>query len=355
MAMLGILGGGQLGRMLALAAGKLGLSVHIYAPEPDSPAAAVAAAFTCAAYDDTDALLAFAQSVAAITYEFENVPAATAELLNAHAPVRPNPRALAVTQDRWHEKSFIRAQDIATAPFYNIESEADLGPALAKIGPPAVLKTRRLGYDGKGQRLIRQGTDLAAAFDTFNRVPSILEGFVAFKRELSVIAARGLDGQFAAYDPVENQHQDHVLHRSLAPAKLTPEQRDKALAIAAAILSALDYVGVMGIELFEAADGSLMVNELAPRVHNSGHWTQDACTVSQFEQHVRAVMGWPLGSPERHSDAIMTNLLGEAAQGWDTRALGPHTSLHLYGKDAPRPGRKMGHLTELKPKTSGHE
>lgn len=344
---LGILGGGQLCRMLALAAAKIGIRSEFLSDDAASPAADVAR-FHRAAYDDEDALARFAAGVDIVTYEFENVPARTAEVLAALKPVRPGPRALAICQDRWTEKSFLSGLGIGTAPFANVEQEGDLHAAAQATGFPAVLKTRRLGYDGKGQQIVRTMDDLAAAWTAMKRVPCILEGFVAFSRELSVVAARGVDGQIAAYDPVENRHENHILKTTLAPARMTPERSAAAVALAGRILDALAYVGVIGVELFDTP-GGLLVNELAPRVHNSGHWTQDACAVSQFEQHVRAVMGWPLGSPERHSDAEMTNLLGDEALGWAGRALAPGQSLHLYGKAEARPERKMGHLTTLSP------
>jgi 5-(carboxyamino)imidazole ribonucleotide synthase len=335
--------------MLALAAGKIGIKTRFFSDDPLSPAAAVAQ-FEQGDYLDEAALAAFAGSVDAVTYEFENVPARTAEVLAALRPVRPGPRALAICQDRWLEKSFLRDLGIGTAPFANIERAADLAPAAAATGFPSVLKTRRMGYDGKGQRIVRTQSELAEAWRALKEAPCILEGFVAFTRELSVVAARGLDGATAAYDVVENQHEHHILKTTIAPALLSADRAAGAAAVADRVLAALDYVGVIGVELFDTPDG-LLVNELAPRVHNSGHWTMDACSVSQFEQHVRAVMGWPLGSPNRHSDAVMTNLLGSEALGWETRWLRPGQSLHLYGKTEAVAGRKMGHTTQIRPKT----
>lgn len=345
---LGVLGGGQLCRMLALAAAKIGIKTEFLSDDPSSPAADVAK-FHHAQYDDEAALARFAACVDAVTYEFENVPARTAEVLAALKPVRPGPRALAICQDRWSEKSFLRDQGIGTAPFANVELESDLIEAATATGFPAVLKTRRMGYDGKGQRIVRSSDALAVAWGELSRAPCVLEGFVSFSRELSVVAARGLDGTVAAFDPVENVHENHILKTTIAPASMPLSLSESAIALAKRIVNALDYVGVIGVELFDTPRG-LLVNELAPRVHNSGHWTMDACSVSQFEQHVRAVMGWPLGSPERHSDAVMTNLLGEEALGWGARALHPGQSLHLYGKAEARPGRKMGHLTTLSAK-----
>lgn len=345
---LGILGGGQLCRMLALAAAKLGIRTEFLSDDANSPAADVAT-MHFAGYDDEVALARFASSVDVVTYEFENVPARTAEMLAAIKPVRPGPRALAICQDRWAEKSFLRGLGIGTAPFANVESQSDLDAAASAVGFPSILKTRRMGYDGKGQQIVRSRSELGAAFVSFNSVPCLLEGFVWFTRELSVVAARGADGQIAAYDPVENLHENHILKTTIAPAEMSPSRSAEAVSLAGRTLNALDYVGVIGVELFDTPAG-LLVNELAPRVHNSGHWTIDACAVSQFEQHVRAVMGWPIGPTDRHSDAVMTNLLGQDALGWENRLLEPGQALHLYGKGEARPGRKMGHLTELRPK-----
>ncbi|MEQ8267482.1 MAG: 5-(carboxyamino)imidazole ribonucleotide synthase [Parvibaculum sp.] len=350
---IGILGGGQLGRMLAMAAAELGLHTHVYCPDEELPAAEVAGRTTRAAYDDEAALIRFAGSVDAVTYEFENVPAETARILSERGIVRPGPIALATAQDRVVEKKFLVSRGIATAPFADVGSEADLRDAVEAIGTPSILKTRRFGYDGKGQAKIAAPTEGIAAWDEIGRAPAILEGFVAFEREISVIVARGLDGHTAAYDPVENIHKNHILDRTLAPAALTKALADEACAIAARIASELDYVGVMGVEMFllpeSGAKRRLLVNEIAPRVHNSGHWTMDACAVSQFEQHMRAICGWPLGGPERHSDAVMTNLIGSEAEDWARLAAEPQTAIHLYGKREARPGRKMGHATRLYP------
>ena len=346
---IGILGGGQLGRMLAMAAAELGFKCHIYCPDTEVPAADVAAALTRAPYDDADALARFADNVDVVTYEFENVPAETARILSEHAPVRPGAIALATAQDRLTEKNFLKQNGIATAPFADVADTDDLAAALAAIGAPAVLKTRRMGYDGKGQAKILSPKAAAAAWDAIGRLPAILEGFVDFEREISVVVARGLDGAVAAYDPVENIHTNHILDRTYAPAALTPALADEARAIATKIVSELDYAGVMGVEMFVGRDGRLLVNEIAPRVHNSGHWTMDACAVSQFEQHIRAICGWPLGSPARHSDAVMTNLIGADAGRWSAVAAEPGARLHLYGKAEARAGRKMGHVNRLFP------
>lgn len=352
---IGILGGGQLGRMLATAATELGLTAHVYCPDENSPAFDVAAERTVAAYDDSGALARFADNVDVVTYEFENVPAETVRILTEHAPVRPGALALATAQDRLAEKTFIAEQGIRTAPFRAVDDAASLAQAIADLGTPAILKTRRFGYDGKGQTRIEAGTAPQAALDEIGNAPAILEGFVPFEREISVIAARGQDGAIAAYDPVENVHKNHILDRSFAPAALTPEIAAKAIEIASTIVRELDYVGVMGVELFLLPpDGNgekdrLLVNEIAPRVHNSGHWTMDACLVGQFEQHVRAICGWPLGSAARHSDAVMTNLIGEDAADWTALAADPGCAIHLYGKAEIRAGRKMGHVTRLFP------
>ena len=345
----GILGGGQLGRMLAMAAARLGLRCAIYAPEEDSPAFQVSDWHMVARYEDHAALEAFASRVDVITYEFENVPGDTANVLGALRCVRPSPLALSVIQDRIAEKTFVRNAGIGTAPFAAVDSEASLMAAVATTGLPAVLKTARFGYDGKGQRMVRTDGQLMAAWDALHRAPCILEGFVPFRRELSLVAARGGDGSLACYDLVENRHENHILRTTLAPARASGRTRAAARRIAETLLAAFDYVGVMGVELFETEGGELLVNEIAPRVHNSGHWTIDACTVSQFELHMRAVAGWPLGDTVRHSDAVMTNLLGDEIERWQELASQPATALHHYGKGEARAGRKMGHVTRLYP------
>jgi len=350
---IGILGGGQLGRMLALAAAELGLKCHIYCPDTDAPAMDVAWRGTRAAYEDAEALARFADGVDVVTYEFENVPAETARILGEHAPVRPGALALATAQDRFVEKNFLASHAIPTAPFADVADAASLASAIEQIGTPAILKTRRFGYDGKGQAKISAPADARAAYEEIGRASAILEGFVPFECEISVIVARGLDGAIAAYDPAENVHTRHILDRSYVPAALSPALAEEARAIAARIAEGLDYVGVMGVEMFVLPGGSssprLLVNEIAPRVHNSGHWTQDACLVSQFEQHIRAICGWKLGDPARHSDAVMTNLIGADADGWAALAAEPGLAIHLYGKTEARPGRKMGHVTRLYP------
>jgi len=348
---IGILGGGQLGRMLGMASARLGLRSHIYCPEADSPAFQVADSHTVAAYDDTEALKAFAASVDAVTYEFENVPAATAEILERIKPLRPGARALAVSQDRLTEKTFMRDLGITTAPFADIASLDDLTTALHDIATPSILKTRRFGYDGKGQARIDQPDDAAKAWKTVGEAPSILEGFVEFEAEISVIVARDVDGHVAAYDPARNEHRNHILDTSTVPSGYGDEVEARARDLAEKIATALDYVGVMGVELFvTSGTRDLVVNEVAPRVHNSGHWTTEACAVSQFEQHMRAVAGWPLASPARHSNAVMTNLIGDDADAWLALSGEPQAGLHLYGKGEARPGRKMGHITRISPK-----
>lgn len=347
---IGILGGGQLARMIALAAAPLGLKTHIYAPEAGSPAFDVASAHTLAAYDDLDSLSAFARAVDVVTYEFENVPVDTAAFLALIVPVHPGARALGITQDRLDEKTFVSRLGIETAPFAEVNDEAGLVAALETIGRPAVLKTRRFGYDGKGQVIIREGDDPAAAFAAIGRHPAILEGFVPFEREVSVVAARTEDGRFAAYEVTENEHRHHILHRSTVPANVTPAVEAVSAEIARRIGEALGYVGVFAVEMFlVVVDGAqgVIVNEIAPRVHNSGHWTLDGAVTSQFEQHVRAIAGWPLGAVERYGRVEMTNLIGDEADTW-LEVLGePGAHLHLYGKAEARPGRKMGHVTRI--------
>ena len=351
---LGILGGGQLGRMLIMAAARLGLRSHVYSPEPDSCAFDVASEKTCAAYDDDSALTRFAKSVDLITYEFENVPAETADfLVSSRSAVLPDPVILATTQDRLAEKTFLIDFGIGTAPFAEIGSEVDISVAAVQIAPPAVLKTRRLGYDGKGQALVTGDSDVAAAWKELGEVPAILEGFIEFEREISVVAARGRDGSYVAYDPIENIHRDHILHRSLIPAGVPAAVGKEAVAIARKIADELSYVGVLTVEMFVVEkDGAhqLLVNEIAPRVHNSGHWTIDGATVSQFEQHVRAIAGWPLGKPRRLGKVEMTNLVGDEIEGWKKLIAEPDAALHIYGKREARPGRKMGHVTRVKEK-----
>lgn len=350
-ATIGIVGCGQLGRMMALAAARLGYRCHVYGPEPDAPAAQVAAAATVADYTDSEALARFARAVDVVTYEFENIPAEGVALLARHVPVRPKPEILAICQDRIEEKGFLARVGVATAPYRAVGDAAGLAEAVDAIGRPAVLKTARLGYDGKGQVAIRAGTDLAAAWRATGGAPAVLEGFVEFDMEISVIVARGLDGAHAAYVPVQNQHKHHILDQTIAPARIAAPVAMKAEAIAVHIAQQLDLCGILAVEMFVGRDGAVLVNELAPRPHNSGHWTLDACITSQFEQVVRAVCGLPLGSPERHSDAVMKNLIGDEVNQWPEILRDPGAKLHLYGKAVPRPGRKMGHVTRLLPRS----
>ncbi|WP_102224392.1 5-(carboxyamino)imidazole ribonucleotide synthase [Acidimangrovimonas sediminis] len=345
-ATIGILGGGQLGRMLSVAAARLGYRTHIYEPGANPPAADVAHAVTTASYQDVQALDAFAASVDVITYEFENVPTAALDRLEALRPIRPGRRALAVSQDRIAEKDFLTGLGLTTAPYAAVNDTAGMEAAVATIGAPSILKTTRLGYDGKGQARLTSPADAGAALAAMNGAPAVLEGFVDFSHEVSVIAARGVTGEVAAYDPGENVHRDGILHTTTIPARLSPSQRSDAVLIAARILNALDYVGVLGVELFVTPQG-LLVNEIAPRVHNSGHWTQNGCAVDQFEQHIRAVAGWPLGDGQRHADVVMTNLIGDDIDAVPQLAKEPHVALHLYGKAEARPGRKMGHYNRV--------
>jgi 5-(carboxyamino)imidazole ribonucleotide synthase len=346
---IGILGGGQLGRMLALAGARLGLKSHIYAPEADSPACQVAAARTIASYTDLRALEAFAKSVDAVTYEFENVPGETAGFLEPRAVLAPSAKVLQIAQDRLVEKTFIAGLGIAVAPFAAVDDGVSLSQAVDRIGRPAVLKTRRFGYDGKGQLKLSKLAKPEAVWAEFGKAPAILEGFINFDKEVSVIAARGWEGQVVVYDVPENEHRNHILYRSVVPAAISPDVENAARQIAVQIINALEYVGVIGVEMFVAGD-QLLVNEIAPRVHNSGHWTTDACYVSQFEQHMRAVAGWPLGDPSRHSDVTMTNLLGDEVNAWRELAAKPGVVPHIYGKADARPGRKMGHVNRLTPR-----
>jgi 5-(carboxyamino)imidazole ribonucleotide synthase len=347
-ATIGILGGGQLGRMLALAAAPLGLRAHVFAPEADSPAFHVAAARTVARYDDEEALAAFAAAVDVVTTEFENVPARTAEALAARVPVRPSARALAIVQDRLPEKEFVRGLGIAVAPFAGVDTAQALAAAGSAIGFPQIVKTRRLGYDGKGQIRIARAEDAPAAWEALGGAPCVVEAVVAFAREVSVVAARGADGAFAAYEPTENVHEGGVLRRSSVPATIDDALAACLVADARRIGDALDHVGAFAVEFFVTAQGAHLVNEIAPRVHNSGHWTIEGAATSQFEQHVRAVAGWPLGATARRAKRVeMANLIGEEAAGWAALAAEPGAHLHLYGKGAARPGRKMGHVTRL--------
>jgi 5-(carboxyamino)imidazole ribonucleotide synthase len=343
---IGIVGGGQLGRMLALAASQLGLKTCIYNDTPEAPAFQVTQNSLVAQYDDLDMLAGFAEVCDAVTFEFENLPAHAIAYLAQRVPVRPGAHALAMMQDRLTEKTFVEKLGLKTAPFVEVSSVEQAREAFGKLNGRGILKTRRFGYDGKGQAKVASVDDAGYAFESFEGAPAILEGFVDFSYEASVVAARGADGAFAAYDPPENEHENHILRRSTVPSRLTSAQVEDAKAIAKTIGDALDYVGVFAVELFVGANDELLVNEIAPRVHNTGHWTIEACTCSQFEQHIRAVAGWPLGDPRRHADAVMENIIGAEADAWE--ALARTGALHLYGKKQARPGRKMGHVTRLK-------
>ncbi len=347
-AVIGILGGGQLGRMLAVAAAELGFDVHIYTDEPGSPASRVAAKTTLASYTDAAALTAFARAVDAVTFEFENVPAAAGEaLLAAGALVRPGPHALAIAQDRVSEKTYLCGAGLPTVAFEAIDSEADIAPALARLGAPALLKTRRFGYDGKGQAWVRSAADAIAAWAAIAGKPAILEAKADFVREVSLIAARGADGAFVTVPLCENIHRDGILAQTRLPAATAQEIAARAASDVSQLMAKLDYVGVLTVEFFELADGALLANEIAPRVHNSGHWTQDGADISQFELQIRAVAGWPLAQPRLLGPLVMQNLIGAEVENWAAIAADPSARLHLYGKRDVRPGRKLGHVTRF--------
>jgi len=346
-ATIGILGGGQLGRMLAVAAARLGFRTHIFEPGANPPAGDVAHALTTAGYDDVDALTAFAKSVDIVTFEFENIPTDALDVIENITPIRPNREALRTSQDRLVEKQFLEGLGLTVAPFADIASAADLEAAMTTIGAPSILKTRRFGYDGKGQSRLRSADDAAGALADMAGNPAVLEGFVNFTAEVSVIAARSPSGEVACFDPGENVHRDGILHTTTVPARLSAAQRMDAVLLAAKILNALDYVGVLGVELFVTPQG-FIVNEIAPRVHNSGHWTQNGCAVDQFEQHIRAVAGWPLGDGSRYADVVMENLIGDDMDRVPELAKQRDTALHLYGKADVKPGRKMGHVNIVK-------
>ena len=347
---IGILGGGQLGRMLAMAAARLGLRCQVFSPDPDSPAFDVVLNATCAEYADVEALELFANDVDVITYEFENVPAAAAMILAARRPVLPNRKILETTQDRLAEKDFVKRLGVGTADYADVSSAVQLRAAISRIGLPAVIKTRRFGYDGKGQAIIRDGDDPDQVWEDLATKSAILEGFIPFEREISVIAARSADGHVECFDVTENEHRDHILKFSHAPADISDALAAEARGIAEKIASALDYIGVLAVEMFvvaSAAGPKVLVNEIAPRVHNSGHWTLDGASISQFEQHIRAIAGWPLGKPVRHGPVTMTNLIGDDINDYEQWLTVPGATVHLYGKGPPRPGRKMGHVTQV--------
>lgn len=344
---IGILGGGQLGRMLALAAARLGFKCHIFEPGSDCPASHVSSLTTTAPYQDKMALEAFAKNVDVVTFEFENIPDSALDVIENFVPVRPNRRSLYTSQDRIAEKDFLTSIGLTVAPYEQVASLGDLENAIAAIGSPSILKTRRFGYDGKGQIRIKDPYNAAEIWKEIGEKPSVLEGFVEFETEISVIAARSLSGDISCYDPGENVHLNGILDKTTVPARISNKLKTDAVLLAGQILNALDYVGVMGVELFVTPKG-LMVNEIAPRVHNSGHWTQNACVVDQFEQHIRAIAGWTLADASRHSDAVMKNLIGEEVLNWKNVS---NDGLHLYGKSETKPGRKMGHINQVFPRT----
>ena len=343
---IGILGGGQLGRMLSVAAARLGFKSHIFEPGSNPPAGQVADAVTTAPYEDTDALASFAAAVDVVTYEFENVPTSALDAIEAARPIRPGREALRISQDRLTEKMFLQDLGLKVAPFADVTDPATLQAAVSEIGTPSILKTRRFGYDGKGQARLATASDAETALADMAGQPAVLEGFVDFSHEVSVIAARSSTGEVACFDPGENVHQGGILRTTTVPARLSTTQRTDAVLMAAKILNALDYVGVLGVELFVTPQG-LIVNEIAPRVHNSGHWTQNGCAVDQFEQHIRAVTGWPLGDGTRHSDVTMENLIGDDMDRVPEIAREGNAALHLYGKAEVKSGRKMGHVNRI--------
>lgn len=344
-AVIGILGGGQLGRMLSVAAARLGFKTCIFDPAGDPPASHVANFHFRADYADEEALTRFAASVQVITFEFENIPTDALDILEPLRAVHPGREALRVSQDRLTEKDFLSGLGLKTAPYADVLDLSDLRTAYERFGP-SILKTRRLGYDGKGQVRVSSDDALHVALDTIKNAPAILEGKVDFEREVSVIGARGIDGSVACFDPGENIHRDGILRKTSIPAQLTAAQRTDAVLLTGKILNALDYVGVMGVELF-VTPGGLIVNEIAPRVHNSGHWTQQGCQIDQFEQHIRAVTGLPLGDGARYADVEMQNLIGDDMDALPGLISEPGVSLHLYGKGDIRPGRKMGHINRI--------
>jgi 5-(carboxyamino)imidazole ribonucleotide synthase len=348
-ATIGILGSGQLGRMLALAAARLGFKCHIFAPDRDAPAFDVVTHATFADYNDTQALARFADSVDVVTYEFENIPAEAAMFLAARVPVLPDPKVLATTQDRLAEKNFVAGLGIGTAPFAAVGSVAELCGALERIGRPAVLKTRRFGYDGKGQSTIEGDRTPESAWRDVGGAPCILETFIPFAREISVVAARGGDGTVECFDVTENEHREHILKISRVPAAVSDATAQQARRIAETVAHSFGYIGVLAVEMFVLGDGAVLVNEIAPRVHNSGHWTIDGASVSQFEQHIRAVAGWPLAKPIRRGRAEMINLIGQEVADYRHWLTIPGAAVHLYGKVAVRAGRKMGHVTRVFP------
>ena len=347
-AVIGILGGGQLGRMTALAAARLGYRCHVFAPEPDGPAAQVTNLATIAPYENADALARFARAVDVVTIEFENLPLGAVTELACTKPVRPGPEVLATCQDRAEEKTFLARIGAPTTRHWIVRDEEELARALGEHDGRSVLKTARFGYDGKGQLALAPEADSGAAWARLGAPVGVLEAWVDFAAEISVITARAADGAMVSYPPVQNHHEQHILARTIAPAPIAPELAAEAVALAERIAAALDVVGLLAVEMFVTRDGRLLVNELAPRPHNSGHWTIDACAVSQFEQLVRAVCGLPLGDPAPFAGAVMDNLLGSAIEAWPELLAEPGARVHLYGKREIRPGRKLGHVTRLR-------
>ncbi len=345
---IGIIGGGQLGRMMAMAAAGLGYKVHVFTPEPGSPASHVASKTTVAEYDDIKALQAFADSVDVVTFEFENVPFESLTLLEGQKPVRPSAEVLKASRNRIREKKAVQALGIGTAAFAEIRALADFPAAIKQVGLPAILKTAELGYDGKGQVTIRKESEAEAAWEAIKGAEAVLEGYVDFSMEISVIVARGAGGETAPYVPVQNIHKDHMLDTTIAPAPIDAVLARQAEDMAVRIAASLEVVGLLAVEMFVTKDNRILVNELAPRPHNSGHWTMDACVTGQFEQIIRVVCGLPLGSPARHSDAEMKNLIGDDVNLWPEYLKNPNAKLHLYGKTETRAGRKMGHVNILK-------
>lgn len=348
-ATIGILGGGQLGRMLSVAASRLGFKTCVFEPGANCPASHVADVHIQAGYDDTEALRKFGESVDVITYEFENIPASALDQLETLCEVRPNRRALTISQDRMNEKAFLQEIGLTVAPFASVDTLDDMHKAVAEVGAPSILKTRTLGYDGKGQARLREAGDAEAAFNAMEGAKAVLEGFVDFSCEISIIGARAADGQVACFDPGQNVHRDGILDTTTVPATIPASLRTDAVLMAGRILNALDYIGVLGVELFVTSNG-LIVNEIAPRVHNSGHWTQNGCVIDQFEQHIRAVAGWPLGDGSRHSNVVMENLIGADMDKVPALSADPNVALHLYGKADAKAGRKMGHVNRISPK-----
>jgi len=344
---IGIVGGGQLGRMIALAAARLGYRAHIFTDQADSSAAQVSNRVTVAAYDDREALHAFAKACDVVTIEFENLPVDGLRDIASFRSVHPSPEVLAICQDRLLEKEFLSNLNVPTAPYAGVASEADLAAGLDNVGASSVLKTRRMGYDGKGQARLNAGDNSATVWSSFGADEAVLEGWVTFEREISVVTARNASGSKASYAPVENRHENHILAKTIAPAAISTDEARTAVALAEKIADGLDLIGLLAVEMFQLKDGRLLVNELAPRPHNSGHWTIDACLVSQFEQTIRAITGLPLGSAEHFVDAEMDNLIGDAVDHWPLLIGKPNARLHLYGKTPVRPGRKHGHVTTL--------